>query len=180
MTTSFKKSSILLVAIFFLAASLLPSCGSTPAFADQPQSVSFMNETKKTRKHYCHYCEKYHKKKVQAVSKKNAKILANVDGKKKWKKQYAEYKKGGRSQSNKLAYIIWRESNGNTTATSPSGVHKGIGQLQENYYPRYVGKSWKKCSNSWKLQSKAMMLYIQHRYGTVNKAYKFWCQRGYY
>jgi hypothetical protein len=71
-----------------------------------------------------------------------------------------------------IANIISRESGGNPYAEN--GIYKGIGQLSENKYPIYVGKTWAECIGDYDIQYAAMAGYISDRYGTAQSAWAHW------
>jgi hypothetical protein len=85
------------------------------------------------------------------------------------------------SDQEMLNYIINRESSGNIYATN--GIYKGIGQLQEDHYRKYVGMSYAdtlKKDYPYAVQLQAMMGYINERYGSVASAYRHWVSEGWY
>ena len=77
-----------------------------------------------------------------------------------------------------LQWIITRESHGDPYATN--GKYKGIGQLDESYYPPYVGMTWAECEGNYDIQLEAMLGYIASRYGSIQGAYEFWQWNGWY
>ncbi len=82
------------------------------------------------------------------------------------------------SDDEMLAYIITRESHGDPYATN--GKYKGIGQLDESYYPTCVGLTWEECEGNYDIQLQAMLGYIASRYGSIQGAYEFWQWNGWY
>lgn len=64
--------------------------------------------------------------------------------------------------------LIRRESHGDTYASN--GEYKGIGQLDKDYYPKYIGKKWEDVKGDYKAQKEAMDAYIKDRYGSADKA----------
>ena len=66
-----------------------------------------------------------------------------------------------------LQWIITRESHGDPYATN--GKYKGIGQLDESYYPTYVGMTWAECEGNYDIQLEAMLGYIASRYGSIQE-----------
>ncbi|MDR3072754.1 MAG: hypothetical protein LBU41_04610 [Clostridiales Family XIII bacterium] len=75
----------------------------------------------------------------------------------------------GSSEQEMLASIIQWESHGDPWATN--GPYKGIGQLNESYYPKYVGMTWEQCAGNYDIQYTAMYKYIMAVYGSVEGAY---------
>jgi hypothetical protein len=67
------------------------------------------------------------------------------------------------------AWIIAYESGGNPWAEN--GRFKGIGQLDEGYYPRYIGRTWDEVVGDYDAQYQAMEGYVMDRYGSWAAAY---------
>jgi hypothetical protein len=88
---------------------------------------------------------------------------------------------GNQSDDEMLQYIIKRESSGNVKATN--GKYKGIGQLQEHHYQKYVGMSYAETltqPDPYAVQLKAMLGYIGERYGSIAAAHSHWLKKGWY
>jgi hypothetical protein len=83
-----------------------------------------------------------------------------------------------RTTGDGIDWLIMRESGGDTYAEN--GKYKGIGQLDESYYPRFVGKTWEECKGDWDIQFEAMMIYIYGRYGSVDGAVRHFKKVGWY
>jgi hypothetical protein len=66
------------------------------------------------------------------------------------------------------AYLINRESHGDPYAEN--GKYKGIGQLSENKYEGYIGKSWEEVKGDYAAQEQAMEAYVMDRYGSWQAA----------
>ncbi|MBM7617878.1 organic radical activating enzyme [Weissella uvarum] len=74
--------------------------------------------------------------------------------------------------------IIHRESTFNPYAEN--GQYVGLGQLDRNYYPVLIGKTWDQVKGNKRLQSIAMDKYVAGRYGTYKKALEFWNSHNWY
>jgi hypothetical protein len=77
-----------------------------------------------------------------------------------------------------LSDIIAGESGGNPNAVN--GQYKGIGQLSESYYERYLGKSWSEVAGDASAQEQAMSDYVQDRYGSDEAAIEHWNEYHWY
>lgn len=77
-----------------------------------------------------------------------------------------------------LADIIAGESGGDPNAVN--GQYKGIGQLSESYYERYLGKSWSEVAGDASAQEQAMADYVQDRYGSDEAAIAHWNEYNWY
>jgi hypothetical protein len=74
--------------------------------------------------------------------------------------------------------IIYRESRGDPWAEN--GRYKGIGQLDESYYPKYIGKTWAEVAGDYDSQYIAMSAYVSERYQTWQAAYSHATSKGWY
>lgn len=77
-----------------------------------------------------------------------------------------------------INWLIQKESSGNPDAEN--GNYKGIGQLSEAAYQKYLNRTWAQVKGNYDLQLQAMQAYIQDRYGSVAQAIAFWQQNGWY
>ncbi|MCL2339288.1 MAG: hypothetical protein FWC59_00055 [Actinomycetia bacterium] len=100
---------------------------------------------------------------------------------------YASASSSGLSDDEMLAWIITRESHGNIYSTN--GIYVGIGQLNINNYPNYIGMTYEETLASedpYGLQLQAMLVYINQRYSynnglsPINNAYNFWKAHNWY
>jgi hypothetical protein len=82
------------------------------------------------------------------------------------------------SEEEMLQAIISRESGGSPYAEN--GRYKGIGQLDESYYPIYVGLPWSECIGNYDIQLQAMLAYISARYGSITAAWQHMQNIGWY
>jgi hypothetical protein len=77
-----------------------------------------------------------------------------------------------------ISYIIAHESHGDPWAEN--GKYKGIGQLDESYYPRYIGRTWAEVAGDYDAQFEAMTAYVMSRYGSWQAAYAHAVETGWY
>jgi hypothetical protein len=77
-----------------------------------------------------------------------------------------------------IAWIIDHGSHGDPWAEN--GRYKGIGQLDETYYPRYIGRTWDEVKGDYDAQFEAMTAYVMARYGSWQAAYEHTVAVGWY
>jgi hypothetical protein len=76
------------------------------------------------------------------------------------------------------ARIIDYESRGDPWAEN--GRYKGIGQLDESYYPLYIGRTWAEVAGDYDAQFEAMSAYVMSRHGSWQAAWAHIEAKGWY